>query len=74
MDMLEEAGRIGTGTRRNLLANSLALIVHGQPGPVEIGPGMDKARWRVPGKRQINGLVHLPLILPPVVAGLARWQ
>jgi molybdate transport system permease protein len=27
------------------------------------------ARWRFPGKTLLNGLVHLPLILPPVVTG-----
>ncbi len=27
------------------------------------------ARWRFPGKALVNGLVHLPLILPPVVTG-----
>lgn len=27
------------------------------------------ARWEFPGKQLINGLVHLPLILPPVVTG-----
>ncbi|WP_353473355.1 molybdate ABC transporter permease subunit [Salipiger sp. H15] len=27
------------------------------------------ARWRFPGKQLLNGLVHLPLILPPVVTG-----
>jgi len=27
------------------------------------------ARWRFPGKALLNGLVHLPLILPPVVTG-----
>ena len=27
------------------------------------------ARWRFPGKQVLNGLVHLPLILPPVVTG-----
>lgn len=27
------------------------------------------ARWRFPGKGILNGLVHLPLILPPVVTG-----
>jgi molybdate transport system permease protein len=27
------------------------------------------ARWRFPGKTVLNGLVHLPLILPPVVTG-----
>jgi len=27
------------------------------------------ARWHFPGKQLVNGLVHLPLILPPVVTG-----
>jgi len=27
------------------------------------------ARWSFPGKQMLNGLVHLPLILPPVVTG-----
>ncbi|MCB1332214.1 MAG: molybdate ABC transporter permease subunit [Roseivivax sp.] len=27
------------------------------------------ARWRFPGKHLLNGIVHLPLILPPVVTG-----
>ena len=27
------------------------------------------ARWAFPGKAIVNGLVHLPLILPPVVTG-----
>ena len=27
------------------------------------------ARWRFPGHGLVNGLVHLPLILPPVVTG-----
>ncbi|MFD1881582.1 molybdate ABC transporter permease subunit [Paracoccus pacificus] len=27
------------------------------------------ARWRFPGKQVLNGLVHLPLVLPPVVTG-----
>ncbi len=27
------------------------------------------SRWRFPGKQILNGLVHLPLILPPVVTG-----
>ena len=26
-------------------------------------------RWRFPGRQILNGLVHLPLILPPVVTG-----
>ncbi|MCB1386805.1 MAG: molybdate ABC transporter permease subunit [Nitratireductor sp.] len=27
------------------------------------------ARWRFPGRQFLNGLIHLPLILPPVVTG-----
>lgn len=27
------------------------------------------ARWRFPGRLVLNGLVHLPLIMPPVVTG-----
>jgi molybdate transport system permease protein len=27
------------------------------------------ARWRFPGKMLLDGLVHLPLVLPPVVTG-----
>ena len=27
------------------------------------------ARWRFPGKMLLNGAVHLPLVMPPVVTG-----
>lgn len=27
------------------------------------------ARWRFPGRNLLNGIVHLPLVLPPVVTG-----
>jgi molybdate transport system permease protein len=27
------------------------------------------ARWRFPGRTLLNGLVHLPLVMPPVVTG-----
>ncbi len=27
------------------------------------------ARWRFPGRAFVNGIVHLPLVLPPVVTG-----
>ncbi|WP_273691511.1 molybdate ABC transporter permease subunit [Ketogulonicigenium vulgare] len=32
------------------------------------------ARWRFPGREVLNGLVHLPLILPPVVTGYLLLQ
>jgi len=38
-----------------------------------LGPGIfvayALARWSFPGKQIVNGLVHLPLILPPVATG-----
>jgi len=27
------------------------------------------ARWHFPGKMIVNGVVHMPLVLPPVVTG-----
>jgi molybdate transport system permease protein len=37
--------------------------------PVGIFVAYALARWTFPGKQLLNGLVHLPLILPPVVTG-----
>jgi len=37
--------------------------------PVGILVAFALARWSFPGKQVLNGLVHLPLILPPVVTG-----
>lgn len=37
--------------------------------PLGIFTAYALARWRFPGKQLLNGLVHLPLILPPVVTG-----
>jgi molybdate transport system permease protein len=37
--------------------------------PVAIGVALLLARSRMPGLQILNGLVHLPLILPPVVTG-----
>lgn len=37
--------------------------------PLGIFTAYALARWRFPGKAVLNGLVHLPLILPPVVTG-----
>ena len=37
--------------------------------PVGIAVALALARGNVPGKQLLNGLVHLPLILPPVVTG-----
>ncbi len=37
--------------------------------PVAILAGYALARWSFPGKTLLNGLLHLPLVLPPVVTG-----
>ncbi|MFV1878201.1 molybdate ABC transporter permease subunit [Nioella sp.] len=37
--------------------------------PLGIFTAYALARWRFPGLGLVNGLVHLPLILPPVVTG-----
>ncbi len=37
--------------------------------PLGLLAGFALARWRFPGKQLLNGLIHLPLILPPVVTG-----
>ncbi|MDF0599358.1 molybdate ABC transporter permease subunit [Psychromarinibacter sp. C21-152] len=37
--------------------------------PLGVVTAVALARWEFPGKQLLNGLVHLPLILPPVVTG-----
>jgi molybdate transport system permease protein len=37
--------------------------------PLGIAMAALLARWEFPGKSVVNGLVHLPLVLPPVVTG-----
>ncbi|MCR9151853.1 MAG: molybdate ABC transporter permease subunit [Rhodobacteraceae bacterium] len=37
--------------------------------PLGIFTAYALARWRFPGRQLVNGIVHLPLILPPVVTG-----
>ncbi len=37
--------------------------------PLAILTGFALARWRFIGREVLNGIVHLPLILPPVVTG-----
>ncbi len=37
--------------------------------PLAILTAYALARWQFPGRQILNGLVHLPLILPPVVTG-----
>ena len=51
----------------------LSLTVAGWATLLSLPPGLfvayALARWRFPGRSLVNGLVHLPLILPPVVTG-----
>lgn len=37
--------------------------------PISLFVAFALARWEFPGKHLLNGIVHLPLILPPVVTG-----
>ena len=55
------------------MAVALSLRVAFWATVVSLPPGIlvafALARWSFPGKQLLNGLVHLPLILPPVVTG-----
>lgn len=42
---------------------------HGAPLPFGIFAAYALVRWRFPGRALLNGIVHLPLVLPPGVAG-----
>ncbi len=46
-----------------------AATLCGLPFAVIVAYGL--ARWRFPGKMLVDAVVHLPLVLPPVVTGLA---
>lgn len=37
--------------------------------PFGIAAAYAVARWRFPGRALLDGLIHLPLVLPPVVTG-----
>ncbi|WP_136682896.1 molybdate ABC transporter permease subunit [Falsirhodobacter xinxiangensis] len=52
-----------------LLSLRVALVATLVSLPFGILAAMALARWRFPGRQILNGLVHLPLILPPVVTG-----
>ena len=57
-----------TAVRLSLLVASVAMLAS---LPFGIAVSLLLARGRFRGKSLINGLVHLPLILPPVVTGYA---
>ena len=47
----------------------MALVATVASLPLGLFTAYALARWRFPGREVLNGLVHLPLILPPVVTG-----
>jgi molybdate transport system permease protein len=55
-----------TAVRLSLQVAAWATLASLPPG---ILVAVALARWSFPGKQLLNGLVHLPLILPPVVTG-----
>ncbi len=58
----EEWQAVALSLRVSFWATALSL-------PLGVLVAVALARWRFPGKAVLNGLVHLPLILPPVVTG-----
>ncbi|MEX0923930.1 MAG: molybdate ABC transporter permease subunit [Rhodovibrionaceae bacterium] len=52
-----------------LLSLKIALVAVAFALPFALGAALLLARYDFPGKALIDGLVHLPLILPPVVMG-----
>ncbi|HEY6918054.1 MAG TPA: molybdate ABC transporter permease subunit [Tabrizicola sp.] len=58
----EAATALALSLRVSLVATLVSL-------PVGILVAYALARWRFPGHGLLNGIVHLPLILPPVVTG-----
>ncbi|WP_111735218.1 molybdate ABC transporter permease subunit [Roseovarius amoyensis] len=58
----EEWQAVALSLRVSLWATLVAL-------PLGLFTAHALARWQFPGKQLVNGLVHLPLILPPVVTG-----
>lgn len=51
------------------LSVQVALWATAASLPLGIFVAYALARWSFPGKQILNGIVHLPLILPPVVTG-----
>ena len=51
------------------LSLRIAVVATAASLPFGIALAYALARWRFPGKALLNGLVHLPLVLPPVVTG-----
>ncbi len=52
-----------------ILSLKVALVAVLFSLPVGIGVALALSRYDFPGKSLVNGIVHLPLIIPPVVTG-----
>src|SRR3984893_15454288 len=51
------------------LSLQIALTATAFSLPIGLLAGYALARWRFPGEMLLDGLVHLPLVMPPVVTG-----
>jgi molybdate transport system permease protein len=51
------------------LSLRIAIVATFASLPFGIAVAYALARWHFPGKTLVNGIVHLPLVLPPVVTG-----
>jgi len=51
------------------LSLQIALTATAFSLPIGLLAGYALARWRFPGKVLLDGFIHLPLVLPPVVTG-----
>src|SRR5215831_14427412 len=51
------------------LSLQIALTATAFSLPLGLLAGYALARWRFPGKVLLDGIIHLPLVLPPVVTG-----
>jgi len=52
-----------------VLSLRIAVVATATSLPFGVAVAYALARWRFPGKALLNGIVHLPLVLPPVVTG-----
>lgn len=52
-----------------VLSLQVALVATLASLPLAVLAGYALARWSFPGKGLLNGFLHLPLVLPPVVTG-----
>ncbi|MEZ5686241.1 MAG: molybdate ABC transporter permease subunit [Paracoccaceae bacterium] len=69
MSLTEALGLPPEAAQAVLLSLRVALVAVLASLPAGLFTAYALARWEFPGKSLVNGLVHLPLILPPVVTG-----